>query len=308
MKFKVLIVFFVVVTNLIAQQQALFTHYMNNTLAVNPAYAGSRDALSITALSRFQWLGFNGAPNTQTLTLHTPLKNPNIGLGFSFLNEKIGPVTNNAIYVDLAYRIKLNLNWKLSFGIKGGIDNFNIGLNKLIIHDPNDVSFQTGIRNRVLPNIGSGLYLNHKNFYFGISAPRFLESSFYKSSNANSTNVAQQKRHFYLITGGLVSLTPRIKWKPVAQFKAVFNAPFQIDITNSLIINDIVSFGLMYRTGDAVGALIDVNLNEQFTVGYSLDYSFVNRTSTYNSGSHELMLRYDFIFEKDRRIKSPRYF
>lgn len=286
----------------------MFTHYMYNTLAVNPGYAGSRDALTITTLGRFQWVGFEGAPMTQTLTMHTPIAVKNIGIGLSFVHDKIGPVKNTAFYLDVSYRMKLTEKLKLCFGLKGGFNNFNVGLNKLTVHDEGDVSFETGIRNRFLPNVGAGIYLQHEKYYVGVSSPKMLENALYKSSASANVNIGNEKRHYYFIAGGIIKVNRQIKFKPTVLAKMTFSAPAQADFTGNFIFNDVFSIGAMYRTGDAFGGLMGVNLTEQFAIGYSFDWSTVNPTGRYNSGSHELMLRYDFVYEKERRIKSPRYF
>jgi len=294
-----------------AQQEALYTHYMYNTLAVNPGYAGSRDALTLTALGRFQWVGFNGAPMTQTFTAHTPVGlKKNVGAGMSLLNDRVGPVNNTGLSADFAYRMKLAPKTFLCFGVKAGLENFNAGLNKLILHDQvnNDVSFETAIRNRVMPNVGVGAYFHTERFYTGISVPKVIENGLYATQYSNTINVGREKRHYYFIMGGVIPLTPQIKFKPTVLAKMTESAPAQADVTFNFLINDVVTVGGMYRTGDAWGGLFGVNLTEQFSLGYSFDWSSVNRTGRYNSGSHELMLRYDFIYEKERRIKSPRYF
>lgn len=291
-----------------AQQEALYTHYMYNTLAVNPGYAGSRDALTLTALGRFQWVGFTGAPMTQTFTAHTPVGNKKLGLGMSLLNDHIGPINNTALSVDVAYRMKVGQKANLCFGVKSGIENFNAGLNKLVIQNDADVSFQSGVRNRVMPNVGAGVYFHTERFYTGVSVPKIVENGLYATQYSSTVNIGQEKRHYYFIMGGIVPLTPQIKFKPTVLAKMTESAPAQADVTANFVINDIVTVGAMYRTGDAFGGLFGVNLTEQFALGYSFDWSMVNTTGRYNSGSHELMLRYDFIYEKERRIKSPRYF
>lgn len=141
-----------------AQQDAMFTHYMFNTLAVNSGYAGSRDALTITGLHRSQWVSFPGAPTTQTLTLHTPIANDQLGLGLSVLNDKIGPTNTTAIYADFAYKLKISEKAKLAFGLKGGINLRSNGLSSLALDENNDDAFASDVTSDILPNFGFGLY------------------------------------------------------------------------------------------------------------------------------------------------------
>jgi type IX secretion system PorP/SprF family membrane protein len=291
-----------------AQQDALYTHYMYNTLAINPAYAGSRDALTMTALGRFQWVGFSGAPMTQTFTAHAPVAWQSLGLGLSVVNDKIGPTTTTAFYADVAYRMKVSEYSRLSFGLKGGMNNFTAGLEDVKLQNQNDVSFAQGIRSKMLPNVGFGIYFQSRKFYAGLSIPKLLENKFYGDNANTSVNIGSEKRHYFFITGAIFDLTPQLKFKPTLLTKVATSAPIQMDLTANFIINDLVTLGAMYRTGDAFGVLAGVNVTEQFLLSYSFDWSTTNMTGRYNSGSHELLLRYDLVFHKEKRIKSPRYF
>lgn len=291
-----------------AQQLGIYTHYMYNTLAVNPAYAGSREALSISALGRFQWVGFNGAPTTQTLTVHTPIASKNLGLGLSLLNDKIGPTNSTSLFVDFAYRMKLSDHARLSFGVKGGFNSFSARMDEINLQNQNDVSFAQNLRGKMLPNIGGGIYFQHEKFYIGLSAPKLLENPFMSSDSSSTVYTGSERRHYFAIAGAIFTLSPQLKFKPTIQYRMVEGSVSQVDITASFLIDDIVSLGAMYRTGDAAGVLAGVNVSEQFMLGYSFDWSFGVRSGTYNSGSHEIMLRYDLLFNKQSKIKSPRYF
>src|SRR3989344_3830766 len=188
------------VTSTYAQQDPMFTHYMYNTLAVNPAYAGSRDALTITALHRSQWLDFKGAPQSQTLTMHSPIANEHIGLGLSVLNDKIGPSNNTSAYVDFAYRMNLNKKSKLAFGISGGAKIFQAKLNTLNLDQTVDPTFENNISNRITPNFGFGAYYSRERFYAGISVPNLLQNSYSEISQLNgSTLIAKEQRHYFFI-------------------------------------------------------------------------------------------------------------
>ena len=295
-------------TTLNAQQEQMFTHYMYNTLAINPAYAGSRDALTATAIGRFQWVGFSGAPNSQNLTIHAPIASKNIGIGGSVLNQKIGPTNTTSVFVDFAYRLRVSQNARLSFGLKGGFNSFSADLTSLNVVDNSDESFRRNLNGKMLPNVGAGAYFQTTRFYAGFSTPSILENKFFKSDTAIYSNAAGQRRHWYFITGAMFELSPNLKFKPTALMKMVENSSVQVDITASFLMNDVFSLGANYRIGDGIGILAGVNISEQFMLGYSYDWSTGLQTGAYNAGSHEIMLRYDCIFNKESKIKSPRYF
>ncbi len=307
---KIIILIFIAFTaySSNAQQDAMFTHYMYNTLAVNPAYAGSRDALTITGLHRSQWVGFDGAPTTQTLTLHTPILNQNTGLGLSFINDKIGPTNTTSFYADFSYKIKLTKKANLAFGLKGGLNMMTHNLTDLSLDTQNDPAFINDVQSKLLPNFGFGMYYFTERFYAGVSIPKLLENNFDLNSTSGTTNLASEKRHYFLIAGSVFDLNEEIKFKPPAFVKITNGAPIEGDITASFIFNDKFWLGAMFRTGDAVGILAGINITDQFSLGYSFDWSYANTTFQYNGGSHELMLRYDFIYKAEEKIRSPRYF
>lgn len=292
-----------------AQQDPMFTHYMYNTLAVNPAYAGSRDALTITGLHRSQWLDFKGAPQSQTLTMHSPIANEHIGLGLSVLNDKIGPSNNTSAYVDFAYRMNLNKKSKLALGISGGAKIFQAKLNTLNLDQTSDPTFENNISNRITPNFGFGAYYSRERFYAGVSVPNLLQNSYSEISQLNgSTLIAKEQRHYFFIAGTVIKLTDNLSLKPTTLIKVTAAAPVQADLTASFLIGQKLLLGAMYRTGDAAGVLVGLDVTDQLHLGYSFDWSYGLRTFKYNMGSHEIMLRYDFIFPSKKQIHSPRYF
>lgn len=307
-KLAALVLFACCGQSLLAQQEAMFTHYMNNTLAVNPAYAGSRDALTVTALHRSQWVNFDGAPTTQTVTMHTPLFNNKLGLGVSVIHDQIGPVKTTSAYVDLAYIIKTSEKGHLAFGLKGGFNYMQANLSTLKLDQTGDVAFSDNINSRFLPNFGFGIYYYLPRFYVGISTPQLMENNFKANTTTGSTNLASEQRHYYLIAGTVFKLSNTVELKPTAYVKVTMNAPVEADVTASFIFSKKVLIGAMVRTGDALGVLVGYNITDQFHVGYSFDWSYGNRTFKYNQGSHEVVLVYDFIFKDKQRIRSPRYF
>jgi type IX secretion system PorP/SprF family membrane protein len=306
MRKSLIILIVLISTAVTAQQDAMYTHYMFNTLAVNPAYAGSRDALTITGLHRSQWVGFDGAPTTQTLTLHTPIINEHLALGLSVINDKIGPVNNTSAFVDVAYRLPINDKAKLVFGLKGGFNVMQGDIASLTTESGNTSALQN-IKGDLQPNLGAGVYYHAEKFYVGLSAPGFLENDF-GTSDGNFVTTYDQQRHYFLIAGTIFSLTDRLDLKPTGFLKVTEAAPIEGDITGTLLWDEKFWAGLMYRTGDAAGLLAGIQITDQLAAGYSFDFSFVNETIKYNGGSHEVMLRYDFFFKEEEKIRSPRYF
>ena len=292
-----------------AQQAPMYTHYMNNTLVVNPAYAGSRDALTVTAINRMQWVDFEGAPVTQSITMHSPLENDHIGLGFSILNDKIGPTNLTSVVFDYAYRFKLTENSKMSFGLSVGANLFQANLSALQLDVQNDPVFLNNINNRVTPNIGFGAYYSKERFYAGFSIPNLLEMSYSQIDQGNGTSlIGKEQRHYFFIAGALFHLSDNLDFKPTSFVKVTAAAPIEADLTASFIIQKRFLLGAMFRSGDAIGGLVGFDITDQFHLGYSYDWSYGLQTVRYNKGSHEIVLRYDFIILNKKQIHSPRYF
>lgn len=291
-----------------SQQDSQFTQYMYNTINVNPAYAGSRETMSIFALHRTQWVGLDGAPVTNTASIHTPINGSNVGLGLSVINDRIGPSDENNIAVDFSYTIQTSYKYKLSFGLKASANLLNIDFTKLNKYDQNDYAFDTNIDNKFSPNIGVGLYLHSDNSYIGLSAPNLLETKHfdrYASTGANS-HVATEKIHYYLIAGHVFDLNPNVKFKPSLLTKMVAGAPLQVDVSGNFMINEKFVAGVAYRWSAAVSALAGFQVNDNWFIGYGYDLE-TTRLSNYNSGSHEIFLRYE-LFSRNSRIVTPRFF
>ena len=292
-----------------AQQAPMYTHYMNNTLVVNPAYAGSRDALTVTAINRIQWVGFDGSPVTQSITIHSPLANDHIGLGLSVLNDKIGPTNTTAVAVDYAYRFNLTENSKMSFGLSVGMNVFQANLNTLQLDLQNDQVFLTDINNRIMPNIGFGAYYSTERFYAGFSVPNLLENSYSEiAQTSSSTLIGKEQRHYFFIAGSMIRLSDNLEFKPTTYIKVTSAAPVEADLTASFVIQKRFLLGAMVRTGDALGALVGFDITDQFHIGYSFDWSYGLQTFRYNQGTHEIVLRYDFLLSNRKQIHSPRNF
>ncbi len=288
--------------HLLAQQDPMYTQYMYNTLSVNPGYAGSRGALSLNGLFRTQWIGINGAPQTQTLTVHSPVYNENMGLGLSVINDKVGPIHQTMLFADYAYHIQTTPNAKLSLGLKAGVNIYQADLLALNPNQSNDPAIYN-ISNRLLPNIGVGAYYYSDKGYIGLSAPKLLEHDL----KSGEISASKERRHYFLIGGYVFELNEYLKFKPSFLMKAVSGAPLSIDLSGNFFINDKFGVGAAYRFGDSFSALLQYYVTPQFRVGYAYDYTLTD-LQNYNSGSHEIMLGYDFYFIDTNRIRSPRFF
>ena len=298
----------VVILNLVAanaQQDAMYTHYSFNMLSINPAYAGSREVLTLTTLHRSQWIGFEGAPVTDNFTIHAPLFKHKMGIGLSALNDKIGPVNNTSFNASYAYKIKFKVGGQLSMGINGGINLLQANLVGLVATNSNDVTIANNTRNQLTPNFGVGFYFTRKKYFLGFSSPKLIKN---KIDPTAPSGLSLERRHFYLTGGIVLKMSEAISFRPTLLVKMTQAAPVQTDLTALFIFNKVVEIGGMYRTGDAVGLLLGYNFENNLRVGYSFDWSYGVQTSRVNAGSHELMLRYDFISKTKKRIVSPRYF
>lgn len=246
-------------------------------------------------------MGLDGAPVTNNFSVNSPLGDSNLGIGLNFVNDKIGPVTENEISVDLAYLVQVSENFKLSLGLKGTANLFNLDINKLRIYDPLDPQFQN-VKTEFSPNIGAGLYLYSDKTYFGLSVPSFFESFRY---NDNNIEITKQKMHFYFIAGHVFKVSESIDFKPALLSKIVEGAPFQTDITANFLFFDKLTLGGAYRWNAAFSGLAGFQISESWFIGYGYDME-TTQLSNYNSGSHELFLRYEF--SNRSRVSAPRFF
>jgi len=285
-----------------AQQDAQYTQYMFNTINVNPAYAGSRGAMSLFLLHRTQWVGLDGAPVTNTFSLNTPINNSNIGLGLSFVNDNIGPTNDNTISVDVSYSLKASEDYKVSFGLKASGNVFNLDVNRLNPADANDPNLQN-FNSKFSPNFGAGVYLHSEKLYLGLSVPNFLQASKY---NDNDVAVFQERMNFYVIGGYVFNLSPDIKFKPAFLTKMVTGSPLQVDASANFLFFDKLMLGGAYRWDAAVSALAGFQVTDGLFIGYSYDME-TTRLRNYNSGSHEVFLRFELFYRVNKMV-SPRFF
>ena len=307
MKFKITVAILFLtglgIESLLAQQSAMYSQYMFNTLAVNPAYAGSRNVISATALLRSQWVGIAGAPRTSTFTIDAPLKDKRIGVGIQIFNDKLGVTNTTGGVLSYAYRIRME-KATLSFGMQGSANQFTANFSNVSLEPTSqifDPAFGSDVR-KVLFNIGTGVYYNSDRFYAGLSSPELLNNRL----SSDTGNLSRKTFHIYLASGYVFDINTDLKFKPSFLFKAVGGAPLQADLNATVWIKDRVAVGAQYRTSADILGLLEVQINPQIRIGYAYDHS-VTRLRNYNSGSHEIMLRYEFGFNGSKFL-SPRYF
>ena len=290
--------------SLIAQQEQQLSTNFFNPLVMNPAYAGSQKSLIINATLRDQWTNFKGAPRTQVLTLHSPLKKDNFGVGFTFVNDYIGAHSNKSIAFDWSYSVRLNKkSHQLAFGIKPRVGIYQTNFSNSKVQDNTDGVFVDNYNyTKVLPNIGAGLYYYGEKFYIGLSSPKIIKNDL----NLQSGQKAFEQNHFYFFGGTVFKLNSMVDMRPSFIVKYVNNAPLSIDGNLSFLILNKVWIGAMYRYKAALGLNVMYYLTEHLNIGYAYDYG-LNSIQKYSAGSHEIMLSYKFKSNR-KGYMSPRYF
>lgn len=295
-----------------AQQDAQYTQYMFNTMSVNPAYAGSRGQFSAAALYRSQWVGLDGAPETFTLNLHSPIRNSKLGYGISVVQDNIGDGVVSETYLDavVSYTIDVSLEGKLSFGLKAGGNLLNLDFSALRNFDVEPVSIDN-IENRFSPNVGLGIYYHTNKFYAGLSAPNLLQTEHFDNSRTDSNSVqflSKERINFYFITGYVFDLSGNLKFKPALLTKVVGGAPLQVDASASFLFNDRFSFGAAYRWDAALSGLVGFQITDQLMLGLAYDRETTALGGTqFNDGSFEVFLRFELV-KSFQKLVSPRFF
>ncbi|MGE0078544.1 MAG: type IX secretion system membrane protein PorP/SprF [Bacteroidales bacterium] len=270
-----------------AQQEPIFTHYMQSPISINPAITGTVRNLNIDLLSRLQWVGLEGAPKSFSLSAHTPWAAKRIGVGINIMNDNTWPINNTHISGSYAYRLRLNDNITLSMGIKGGFTYYSASLTSLHIINPDDPEFMQNEK-KFYPNIGVGFYTYSRTFFVGVSMPRLIQTAFDKQFDKNL------RRPLYLIGGYNLTITEEWSFMPSALAGAMVGVPMSCDVTAKFLYQGRFIFGTHYRIGDAMGLFFDIRINRELSMGYAFDYS-LTKLSRVNSGTHELMVSYVLV-------------
>ncbi|MEZ4810236.1 MAG: type IX secretion system membrane protein PorP/SprF [Allomuricauda sp.] len=278
-----------------AQQDPQFTQYMYNTMSVNPAYAGSQEYLTALLMHRSQWVGVNGAPNTQVLAVDSPLENK-LGVGGILSHDALGPSSELFVDGNVSYTIQLDsTNRRLSFGMKLGGRIFDVDFSKGLIENP-DVAFQENIKSKFFPTIGAGLYYQAGNSYLGFAIPNFFSQKHY---DGEEQEIAAERLHYYFMGGKFFDLTPEVVLRPAFFIKWVPGAPIIADVSVNATLRETFTFGAAYRWDDSFSALLGLQINQNLNAGYAYDLTTSN-LANYTSGTHEIFLRYQF-----KEMKAP---
>ncbi|MEO7531647.1 MAG: type IX secretion system membrane protein PorP/SprF [Sediminibacterium sp.] len=288
-----------------AQQHPMYSQYMFNMLNINPAYAGSRGVGTATALYRDQWVGIEGAPKTASLGFDMPVKEKKIGIGFQAYDDRLGIEHTSGFNASYAFRIQITESGTLSLGLQAGILNYRANYTEARTFQPGDPAFSQNISG-ILPAAAAGMYYNSDRFYIGISTPALLKTKISYDGVAQVDGVTGRDLHLYLASGFVMNLNQDLVLKPSLLVKAVSGAPVEYDINANLWIQNAISFGFSYRTGDAYVGMAELQLSRQLRLGYAYDKTF-NALGNLNSGTHELMLRMEFG-SSNGKVASPRYF
>lgn len=288
--------------NVNAQQDPQYTQYMYNTMSVNPGYAGQRDVLSAAALYRTQWVGVDGAPETITFGIHSPLRNDRIGLGLNIVSDRLGPAEETSIDANVSYTLPIDESGdlELSFGLKAGLHILDTDWSKGVFQNA-DRLFNQNV-NLISPTLGAGMYLHSDRWYLGLSVPNILNTDHYDDFQES---IATERLHFFLIGGYVFDLSDTTKLKPAFLVKGVSGAPIIADLSLNALFNDRFTLGLAYRWDDSVSGLAGVQINDGLFIGYAYDAT-TTALNNYNSGTHEIMLRFEL--QQIGKILSPRFF
>ncbi len=298
--FLIMIAFLGSASEVIGQQDALFTQYIDAQLYSNPAYAGSNDHITIAGIHRQQWAGFQGAPMTTGLMVHSPLHYESVGIGLDLWNDNIGTLNRSTAAANFAYRFKFKNGGKLALGVKGLAD-FNVGnISNLSNADNDPRAFE--LTRSITPNAGVGILYKSPKWFLGVGVPRLLEN---RDTTSNGGYV--NDRTAYLLAGIAFDLNNGWYFRPSTQLRAAQNSPLSVDVTAMFISKDIVYFGLNYRHNASIGFIAQYKINPQIKLGYAFDLGMVSLLRTTNFGTHEVVLSYDMNYSK-ASVASPRFF
>ena len=301
MKNLYVIIVFLLAMQICAQQDPQYTQYMYNMNVINPAYAGSRDNLSFGLLYRTQWNGFEGAPKTGTVFVHSPL-GKNVGLGVSVISDEIGPVRETNTYVDFSYSLNLGGGHRLALGLKAGATFHDIGLTGLDLINENDPFFNENI-DTTTPNIGAGAFYYSNNYYLAISVPNLLDSV---HLDANGNTIGSESAHYFITGGYVFQVSENTKLKPSFLVKSAFDTRTSFDINLNALFIETFEIGFSYRLEDSFSGLVNFAISPSLRIGYAYDY-ISSDIKAYAPASHEFMILFDLNLPKNIS-RSPRYF
>lgn len=289
----------------LAQQDPMLSQYMFNGLFLNPAYAGSHKYWTSTMTYRKQWVAMSGSPETAILAVDGPIAAKNMGLGVSFMYDRIGVSTHNKITGNYAYQLRTSAKSKLAMGVSASLSQFNGRVEDLLVWDEDEV-FSQNINGAYVPSFGAGVYHFGERHYVGVSIPTLFAYQSDYNFSFDLSKASFLRRH-YLITGGYVfTASPQVKIKPFVLLKYVASAPLQGDVNLMVYYKNMIAAGVSYRTNDAMVFLVEYQANNYFRIGYAYDVT-TTAIRNYSNGSHEIMIGIDFGRDLIK-VKTPRYF
>ncbi len=294
------VIFQLITSDLMAQQDEQISFYQYNQVTFNPSYAGKSGRLSCTALNRFQWVNFSGAPISQWLSVHSSILKNRIGIGTNIIHDQIGKRARTGANLLLAGRIKLNENEQVRLGLSIGLDQFHIDLSDAIVIDQND-ALATSHFSTLRFNAGLGFYYSGKKINFSFSIPRI----FPQTTMSNQINLKLYSPHYYLSASRVFEINSTLQWRQSLLLKYVRNAPITIDLNSTLIANDRFHLGILYRIHEAFGISGLLKLKEQLKIGYTYEFP-INGLFSHQKGTHELMLQFE-LKEKTKEKSEAKF-
>ena len=294
---------FIALMDVKAQQNPHYTQYMYNMNVINPAYAGSKENIAFGLLYRKQWVNIEDAPTSFTFSGHTPTGN-NVGLGLSFISDKIGPVTEQNVYGDFSYTLKLKDSHRLALGLKAGVSFHKVGLRDIqsSLPDPSEGIFGEDINDSSL-NIGVGAFYYTDKYYVSLSVPNVLKSA---HLDYNGREYGSDISHYFLTAGYVFDINYELKFKPSFMLKSAFNVSPSLDVSANFLYLEKFELGATYRLEDSFGAMVNFAITPELRIGYAYDHVVSDLKVTAPS-SHEFVLLYD-LFASKKVSRSPRFF
>ena len=291
--------------NLTAQNDIQYSQFIFNKLAINPAYAGNRDALTVGAIYRNQWTGVEGAPKTVSAYMHAPFMGERNGLGFSLTNDQIGLYNNSFAELSYAYRIPLEKGHRVAIGIKTRFEHNRFNNSQIEVIDTNDGSIPDPADALTSLNFGAGGFYQAPNWYVGVSVPLLLKTTLYSDQFFGQSEI-RDFRSYYLMGGLIVELNDQLLFKPAALISYNPNAPFELDLNASFYLVDAIWIGATYRLGDSVDGVVQYQFSPQLKVGLGFDFT-TSELSQFSSGTFEILTEYTFQYDKEN-VNNIRFF
>jgi type IX secretion system PorP/SprF family membrane protein len=288
-----------------AQQLPLYSQYTENDFVLNPAIAGMKDYAPFRAILRDQWVGMEGNPNTQTVSMHGAVMAGKMGVGGFVFNDQIGPISKSGISASYAYHLKFGNGSKLSFGLGALLYLYQLKTNQLHFDQQNstDNVVNTGTFKAYYPNFSFGMYYSTQKFYVGISAPELIQT---KMSNSQDYSIIKVARHYYLSGGYKFNINENYTIQPSVLVKYTEAAPVEADITATFEAYKKFNIGVSYRSSAAIVVSMGYKIKEKFVIGYAYDI-ITTALNTYSKGSHEIMIGYNFNNKKPSNTTKPKY-